>query len=131
MFRFEFHRIENSTASSTRNGISLSDLYLQFGSRNTDFIGRKIEVQNFVRKYSFFLGFFNCSFAKLRRTAKRPTVLSSWLPMLTIPITLSKIYFLTNFRIFYQVFLKKIGKIQHFQILMPMDWKLNYEFNEV
>jgi len=55
--------------------------------------------------------------------------------MLTIPITLRKIYFLTNFRIFHkelhQVFLKKIGKIQHFQILMPMDWKLNYEFNEV
>jgi len=24
-----------------------------------------------------------------------------------------------------------MAKIKHFQVLMPMDWKLNYEFNEV
>jgi len=34
-----------------------------------------------------FLWFFSHSFVKLRRTAKRPTVLSSLLQMLSIPIT--------------------------------------------
>jgi len=52
------------------------------------------------QKYDFSFQFFNRSLVKSRRTAKRPTVLNSLLPMLTIPITLGKIYFLTNFRIF-------------------------------
>jgi len=49
----------------------------------------KIRYSDFSQKYNF-------SF----RTAKKPTVLNSLLPLLTIPITLRKIYFLTNFRIF-------------------------------
>jgi len=54
------------------------------------------------------------SLAKSRRTAKRPTVLSSVRPMLTIIITLGKNYFLTNFRIFckgHHLFLRKLVKI--------------------
>jgi len=51
----------------------------------------------------FFMRFFNRSLVKSRRTAKGPTVLSSLLPKLTNPISLNKIYFLTNFRIFYGV----------------------------
>jgi len=54
---------------------------------------------------------FNRNLANSRRTAKRPTVLNSFLNMLTIPITLRKIYFLTSFRIFgkgvYRLFFQK------------------------
>jgi len=79
--------------------------------------------------------FFACILVKSRRTAKYPNVLSSLLAMVTIPFNFGKIYFLTKFRIFYKeihhVFLRKMAKIKHFQVLMPMDWKLNYEFNEV
>jgi len=49
---------------------------------------------DFCQKYDFSLQFFNRSFAKSRRTAKRPTVLNSLLNMLTILITFKKNYFL-------------------------------------
>jgi len=64
----------------------------------------KIFVKNgdsdYCQKCEIFFRFFNRSLAKSRRTAKRPTVLSSLLDMLTITITLRKIYFAANFRIF-------------------------------
>jgi len=40
---------------------------------------QKYEVQIFVKNVKFFFRFFHRSSAKLRRTAKRPTVLSSLL----------------------------------------------------
>jgi len=48
--------------------------------------------------------------------SKGPTVLSNLLAMITIPIILRQIYFLTNFRIFlfFNVFFAKNGKIQNF-----------------
>jgi len=55
---------------------------------------------DFSQKYSFLRRFFDRSFAKLRHTAKRPTVLSSYQRKLTISITFRKINFFTNFRIF-------------------------------
>jgi len=54
--------------------------------------------------------------------------------MLTILISFRKIYFLTNFRIFcrgYIIFFLKTAKIKHFQVRMPIDYKLNNELNEV
>jgi len=52
------------------------------------------------------------------RTAKRPTVLSSLLSMLTILIIFRKIYFSNNFRIFckglHHLFLRKMSKIKIF-----------------
>jgi len=66
-------------------------------------IQSKIQDSDFSQKYDFFQ-FFNRSLVKTRRTAERPTVLKSLLPMLTIPITLRKIYFFTHFRIFCIVF---------------------------
>jgi len=60
----------------------------------------KIRDSDFSQKYDFSFQSFSRSLVKLRRTAKRPIVLNSLLPLLTIPITLRKFYFLTNFRIF-------------------------------
>jgi len=54
----------------------------------------------FLSKMRNFFRFFHRSSAKLRRTAKRPIVLSSLLKMLTILIIPRKIYFLTNFPFF-------------------------------
>jgi len=59
----------------------------------------KIRDSDFSQKYDFSFQFFSRSLVKSRRTAKRPTVLNRLLPLLTIPITLRKIYFLTNFRL--------------------------------
>jgi len=71
--------------------------------KNLIFLRQKIEIQIFCQKMFFFWRFFDRSLAKSRRTAKRQTVLSSFRPMLTILITLGKIYFLTNFRLFYSL----------------------------
>jgi len=52
--------------------------------------------------------------------------------MLTILITFRKIYFFTNFLNFCrEFFLRKMAKIKHFQVRMPIDWKLNNELNGV
>jgi len=109
---------------------------------NSAFVGRKngipILVTNrsdFSQKYDFSFQFFSPSLIKLRRTTKRPTVLNRFPPLLTIPFTLRKIYFFTNFRIFYKgvhrLLLRKIRKVKNFQVCMPMDWKLSNELNEV
>jgi len=75
---------------------------------------------DFCQKCEILFRFFNRSLAKSRRTAKRPTVLSSWLDLLTIPITLREIYFLTNSSIFckgvHHLFLRKMEKIKNFQV---------------
>jgi len=84
----------------------------------------KIFVTNgfsdFCQKCETFFRFFNRSLVKSRRTAKRPTVLSSLLDLLTIPITLREIYFLTNSSIFckgvHHLFLRKMEKIKNFQV---------------
>jgi len=60
----------------------------------------KIQNSDFCQKCETFFRIFHCSLANLKRTAKRPTVLSSLLKMLTILITFRKIYFLNNFFIF-------------------------------
>jgi len=60
------------------------------------------EIQILVKNSIFFSPFFSRSLTNLRHTAKIPTVLNSLLEMLTIPIILRKIYFLTHFRIFYR-----------------------------
>jgi len=74
----------------------------------------------FLSKMRIFFRFFNRSLAKSRRKAKIPTVLSSLLDMLTITITLRKIYFLANFRFFckglHHLFLRKMKKIKKFQV---------------
>jgi len=73
-------------------------------------------IQILVKNTNFLVVF---SLAKSRRTAKRPTVLSSLLQLLAIPITLKKIYFLNSFRNFCKVctssFLAKIEENQTFQ----------------
>jgi len=69
-------------------------------ARNRVKIFVKNKNSDFCQKCEIFFRFFNRSLAKSRRTAKRPTVLSSLLDMLTITITLGEIYFLANFRIF-------------------------------
>jgi len=66
---------------------------------------------DFAQKYRFLLPFFGHNLVKQRRTEKRPTVLSSLQSRLTIAVTFREIYFLTNFRIFYNpitFFLQKI-----------------------
>jgi len=89
-----------------------------YGEKWDSDVGKKYEIQ-ISQKYDFSLKFFNCSLVKSRRTAIRPTVLNSLLPMLTIPITLSKIYFLTKFRIFcktmHPFFLRKNRKVTFFR----------------
>jgi len=77
----------------------------------------KIQNSDFCQKSDIFLRFFHRSSAKSRRTAKRPTVLSSLLNMLTILITFRKIYFLTNFLNFCKgciTFLREMAKIKNF-----------------
>jgi len=77
----------------------------------------KIQNSVFCRKCDIFFRFFHCSSAKLRRTAKRPTVLSNLLNMLTILIIFRKIYFLINFLIFCGgciTFLRKMAKMKNF-----------------
>jgi len=59
----------------------------------------KIRDSDFSQKYDFSFQSFSRSFVKSRRTAKGPTV-EQLAPLLTIPITLRKIYFLTSFRVF-------------------------------
>jgi len=80
----------------------------------------KIANSDFCQKCEILFRFFYRSLVKSRRTAKRPTVLSSLLDMLTIPITLRKIFFFTNFLIFckgvYRLFLRKMSKIKNFQV---------------
>jgi len=76
---------------------------------------QKYEIHILVKIHDFSFQFFNRSLsnqgvqqktarslAKSRRTAKRPTVLESLLYLLTMPIILRNIYFLTHFRIFYR-----------------------------
>jgi len=79
----------------------------------------KIQNSDFCQKCEIFFWFFHRSSANSRRTAKRPTVLSSLLNMLTILISFTKIYFLTNFCNFckglHHIFLRKMGKIENFQ----------------
>jgi len=95
----------------------------------------KKKDSDFSQNHTFFQRFFNHSKAKSRRTAKRPTFLSSLQPMLTILVILGKIYFLTKFFIFYKgwhhVCLQKMSKVKSYQILMPINWKLSDELNEV
>jgi len=78
----------------------------------------KIRYSDFSQNCDFSFQFLNRSSAKSRRTAKKPTVLNSLLNMLTIPITLRNIYFLTNFRFFckgmHRLFLRKMSKIKNF-----------------
>jgi len=88
----------------------------------------KMQYSNFIQRCDFSFRFFNRSLAKSRRTAKRSTVLSRLLNILTNSIILRKIYFLSNFRMF---FLRKMAWIEKFQVWMLMDWKLNYRSNEV
>jgi len=94
-------------------------LFLFWQPKNWVFIGKnrvkifvKYDDSDFCQKCEIFFWFFNRSLAKSRRTAKRLTVLSSLLDMLTITITLRKIYFLANFRIFCNIiyFCKKFQK---------------------
>jgi len=111
-------------------------------AKKRNFFGEK-RVQIFVKNKKFrfllkmrnFFRFLHRSSAKLKRTAKRPTVLSSLLNMLTILITFMRIYFLTNFRIFckgvHRLFLRKMSKIKNFQVWVLIDWKLSKELNEV
>jgi len=82
-------------------------LFLFWQPKNWVFLAKKglqflwkMRDLNFCQKWDIFFRFFNRSLAKSRRTSKRPTVLISWLEMLTIPITLREIYFLTNSSIF-------------------------------
>jgi len=84
--------------------------------KNTPFFKAEKLNSNDIQKCSFSQQFFNRSLVKSRRTAKRPTVLSSLLLELTIPTTIRKTNFLTNFRIFYKgsLFLQKNGKNQKF-----------------
>jgi len=95
----------------------------------------KIQNSDFWQKCDIFFRFFYRSSAKSRRTAIRPTALSSLLNMLTILIIFIKIYFLTNFFIFckglHHLFLRILAKIKNFQVRMPIDWKLSNELNEV
>jgi len=95
--------------------------YFCFGSQKTEFLCRKngfkffskIQNSDFCQKWEIFFRFLHRSLAKLRRTAKRPTVLSSLLKMLTILITLRKIYFLANILIFCRgciTFFRKMAK---------------------
>jgi len=91
---------------------------LGYHRAETEFWGRtnglrffsKAQEEDFSQKFDFSFRFFNRSLAKLRRTPKRPTVLSSLLNMLTNSITLRKIYFLTKFWLFFA----KNGKNQNF-----------------
>jgi len=82
-------------------------------------IWSKIQDSDFSQKYDFSFQFFNRSLVKSRRTAQIPTVLNSLLSMLTIPITLSKIYFLTKFGIFckgvHRFFCEKFEKLKFFR----------------
>jgi len=89
-----------------KNGIFMAKKGFQFLS--------KIRDSGFCQKFDIFFRFFHRSSAKSRRTAKRPTVLSSLLNMLTILIIFRKIYFLSNFRICYITFFAKNGKNQNF-----------------
>jgi len=104
-----------------------------YGEKKSSNFCRKFEILIFNKNATFFR-FFHSSSTKIRRTAKRPTVLSSLLNMLTILITFRKIYFLTKFIIFCRgciTFLRKMEKIKNFQVRMPIDWKLNNELNGV
>jgi len=80
----------------------------------------KLRNSDFCQKFDIFCWFFHCSSLNSRRTAKRQTVLSSLLNMLTIVITFMKIYFLSNFRFFckgvHHLFLRKMAKMKNFQV---------------
>jgi len=86
-----------------------------------EFLGRKNGLQVFVKitKIKFFENatFTSGSLAKSRRTAKIPTILSSLLQLLSIPITTYNLFFLPVFEIFvrgYFMFFSKNGKTQNF-----------------
>jgi len=76
------------------------------------------------------LWFFNRNLAKSRSTTKRPTDLSSLQPKLLVPITLRKIYFFTNFRIFFHHnFFGKILKKKKFSGLNTNGLKFKLRAN--
>jgi len=94
-----------------RYGTPHCDHFQTYGSQNTVFFYGQNSGFRFYSKNPNFQRFFRRSFVKSRRKNKRPTVLSSLLLMLTIPITLRNIYFLTHFRIFcHHHFLEKFSK---------------------
>jgi len=86
---------------------------------DSDF-GQKYKIHFLVKKNDFSFQFFNRSLVKSRRSAKKPTVLSSLLAMLTIPIILRNINFLTHFRIYHRgcivFFCEKCEKLQIFRL---------------
>jgi len=67
----------------------VAKILLLFCAKNDD--------SDFAQKYRFLLPFFGQNLVKQRRTEKRPTVLSSLQPRLTICITFRKIYFFDQF----------------------------------
>jgi len=64
-----------------------------FGEKKVFRLSSKIQVSDFCQKCDIFFRFFLRSSAKSRSTAKRETVLSSLLNMLTILIILQKFIF--------------------------------------
>jgi len=70
-------------------------VYFCYGSQKTEFI----QNSDFVQKCDIFFGFFIS--AKSRRTAKRPKF-EQLASIVSTPIILRKIYFLINFRNFFE-----------------------------